>query len=87
MTIVDIIQIVLSVLSLIATVAVSVIIYKFERKNERLREKVLEKQKAKEIELTARNFIIDNQNDIELLHSSHSDNNDFIILYLYIFSP
>lgn len=67
MTIADIIQIILSIFSLIATVAVSVIIYKFERKNERLREKELEKQKAKEIELTARNFIIDNQNDIELL--------------------
>lgn len=40
MTIADIIQIILSVFSLIATVAVSVIIYKFERKNERLREKM-----------------------------------------------
>ena len=63
----EIIQIVLSALSLIATVAVSVIIYKFERKNEKLREKELERQKAKEIELAAKNFIIDNQNDIELL--------------------
>ena len=63
----EIIQIVLSVLSLVATVAVSVIIYKFERKNEKLREKELERQKAKETELAAKNFIIDNQKDIELL--------------------
>lgn len=67
MSLSEIIQIVLSALSLIATVAVSVIIYKFERKNEKLREKELERQKAKEIELAAKNFIIDNQNDIELL--------------------
>ena len=49
MSVSEIIQIVLSALSLIATIAVSVIIYKFERKNEKLREKELERQKIKEI--------------------------------------
>ena len=67
MTASEIIQIILSVLSLFATIAVSIIIYKFERKNEKLREEDLKRQKVKEIELKAKNFIIDNQNDIELL--------------------
>lgn len=67
MTASEIIQIVLSVLSLFATVAVSVIIYKFERKHEIIREEDLKRQKTKEIEQAAKSFIIDNENDIELL--------------------
>ena len=60
MTASEMIQIVLSVLSLFATVAVSVIIYKFERKHEIIREEDLKRQKTKEIEQAAKSFIIDN---------------------------
>lgn len=67
MTASEIIQIVISIFSLAATIAVSVIIYKFERKNEKLREEEIKRQKAREVELIAKNFIIDNQNEIELL--------------------
>ena len=51
----EIIQIALSALSLIATVAVSVIIYKFERKHEKIREEDLKRQKTKETEI---NYIV-----------------------------
>lgn len=67
MTASEIIQIVISIFSFAATIAVSVIIYKFERKNEKLREEEIKRQKTREVELIAKNFIIDNQNEIELL--------------------
>lgn len=56
----DIISLIISILSLGATIAISIIIYKLERKNEK-------RNKEKEIRENAKNFISDNVDEKEYL--------------------
>lgn len=52
---------IISVLSLIATIAISVVIYKLERRNQKI-------TREKEVKEEAKRFIIDNSGEIEYLH-------------------
>ena len=58
---IDLVNMVLSFLSLLATIAISIVIYKLEKKN-----RIYERKK--EISEKAKKFIIDNSDEIEYLH-------------------
>ncbi len=61
MTLIEIINLIISILSLIATVAISFVIYFLEKKNSKLADK-------KKIEDEARKFIIENADERDYLH-------------------
>lgn len=67
MTAYDIIQLILSVLSLISTIAISIILYILDRKREKEQEKNDEVLRIKELEHKAEIFIIQNGDEIEYL--------------------
>ena len=60
MSITDVIQIILSILSLIATVAISVVIYVLDRKREK-------RSRKKALFYDAKSFILDNNNELDYL--------------------
>lgn len=67
MTTYDIVQLIISVLSLISTIAISVIIYILERRLKKEQEKKDEISRIKELEHEAEIFIIQNGDEIEYL--------------------
>lgn len=67
MSLVDIIQIVIGVLSLIATIVVSFLIYWLQTRHEKEIRKIEENQKHRELEEKAEGFLIDNVDEIEFL--------------------
>ena len=67
MSLADIIQIVIGVLSLIATIVVSFLIYWLQTRHEKEIRKIEEKQKQKDLEEKAESFLIDNADEIEFL--------------------
>lgn len=67
MTIAEIIQIVIGILSLVATVAVSFLIYWLQTRHEKEIQKLNEEKEQKELELEARSFLIDNESERDYL--------------------
>ena len=65
MTTYDIIQLIFSVLSLMSTIAISIILYILNRKREKEQEKNDEALRIKELEHKAEIFIIQNGDEIE----------------------
>lgn len=63
----EIANLIIAIFSLIATIAVSVVIYKLQRRHERELEKQEEIRHINSVKDTAKIFIIDNQEDINLL--------------------
>ena len=63
----DFIQIIIGVLSLIATIFVSLLIYWMQRHHEKEREEDEKKAQEKSIQDAARMFIIDNENELDFL--------------------
>lgn len=63
----DFIQIIIGVLSLIATIAVSFVVYWMQRQHEKEREEYERKAYEKSIQDTARMFIIDNEEELVFL--------------------
>ena len=60
MTAAEIIQIVIGILSLVATIAVSFLIYWLQTRHEKEIQKLQEEKEQKELEMQARLFLIDN---------------------------
>ena len=67
MTLADIIQIVIGVLSLLATIAVSFAIYWLQMHHEKELQRLEEKQKQKELEEKANLFLMDNESERDYL--------------------
>lgn len=67
MSLADIIQIVIGVLSLIATIVVSFLIYWLQTRHEKEIRKIEENQKQRELEEKAESFLIDNIDEIDYL--------------------
>lgn len=67
MTIAEIIQIVLGILSLIATIAVSFLIYWLQTRHEKEIQKLQDEKDKKELETEARSFLIDNEYERDYL--------------------
>lgn len=63
----DIAQLVISILSLVATVAISVILYKLDRKRDKEIEEQKEKARQKDLEYEAELFLIKNGDEIQYL--------------------
>ena len=67
MSLVDIIQIVIGCLSLVATIAVSFIVYWLQIRHEKEIQRMEEKQRQKDLEEKAKLFLIDNKSELEYL--------------------
>ena len=67
MTLYDFIQLIIAILSLVATVVISVVLYKLDRKRERQIEEQNEKTRRLNLEHEAEIFIIKNGDEIEYL--------------------
>lgn len=63
----DIIQIIIGVLSLIATIAVSFLIYWLQTRHEKEIQKLQEEKERIELETKAREFLIDNESERDYL--------------------
>ena len=61
MTTAEIIQIVIGILSLVATIAVSFLIYWLQTRHEKEIQKLQDEKEQKELETKARLFLIDNE--------------------------
>lgn len=67
MTTAEIIQIVIGILSLVATIAVSFLIYWLQTRHEKEIQKLQEEKEQKELETKARLFLIDNEPERDYL--------------------
>ncbi len=67
MTRAEIIQIVIGILSLIATIAVSILIYWLQTRHEKEIQRIQEEKEKKELEAEARSFLIDNESERDYL--------------------
>lgn len=67
MTIADIIQIIIGILSLVATIAVSFLIYWLQTRHEKEIQKLQDEKERKELEQEARSFLINNESERDYL--------------------
>ena len=68
MTTAEIIQIVIGILSLVATIAVSFLIYWLQTRHEKEIQKLQDEKEQKELETKARLFLIDNESLREIIY-------------------
>lgn len=67
MSVADIVQIIISCVSLVTTIIISVVVYKLESRNEKKFRTLEEKEKQKELEEKAKIFLIDNDSERDYL--------------------